>query len=165
MKSVVASPQVKQCLSLAFSGTEQNFGASSALFLPEKQMPLISITSISMFEMAAVFPMAYRRSGNLGAAPEKDNPFSRAETWLRHRAEARVELGDSARRAQVGNIITRRELISAFGGVQPISLEPAVTGTASLSAPISGCVARLNTWMLCLWGHPAGKEGVAGLWN
>jgi hypothetical protein len=38
--------------------------------------------------------MARRRSGNMGSAPSSDNPFSRADTFIKHRREAQAEVSD-----------------------------------------------------------------------
>ena len=35
---------------------------------------------------------AGRRSGNMGAAPNSQNPFEQAATWLRHRRLAKPEM-------------------------------------------------------------------------
>ena len=56
--------------------------------------------------------MARRRSGNMGSAPSSDNPFSRADTFIKHRREAQAFVSDknlimNAQSAMLAGAISR----------------------------------------------------------
>ncbi len=88
-----------------------------------------------------------RRSGNMGSKPSKQDPFSRAEVWLRQRKDAKIDAHDSSARSLLVRIFPPCHFFPAMQnipGAVPVRMSPCLTSASRITMALLQASAGLD---------------------